>query len=196
MHHLYASNASQHECTRESHIRFWHAFSHRFFSREFRVLISYPLHSCNCKVFFLLLSLSYFYLFAIKYFSRSLSLFTFPIFLEGTYLRVGFLTIRSQGTPLFRYIFTIVISIYLDFCSLFPIFSIVHRWDAYARTLYVAFSAFLSTENDLHHNLRPNIGGHTSRHNSRVPSGLNGRGRGDALFLWEKKGYGGQTRSV
>lgn len=157
----------------------------------------FPIHCTRAIArFFLLLSLSFFYLFAIKYFPRSLSLFTFPIFLEGTYLRVGFLTIRSQGTPLFRYIFTIVISIYLDFCSLFPIFSIVHRWDVYARTLYVAFSAFLSTENDLHHNLRPNIGGHTSRHNSRVPSGLNGRGRGDALFLWEKKGYGGQTRSV
>lgn len=41
----------------------------------------------------------------------------------------------------------------------------------------MAFSAFLSTENDLHHNLRPNIGGHTSRHNNRVPSkNLNSRG--------------------
>lgn len=41
----------------------------------------------------------------------------------------------------------------------------------------MAFSAFLSTENDLHHYLRPNIGGHISRHNNRVPSGkLNSRG--------------------
>lgn len=59
----------------------------------------------------------------------------------------------------------------------------------------MAFSAFLSTENDLHHNLRPNIGGHTSRHNSRVPSeNLNGRARGgdgDVFFSREKKGYGG-----
>lgn len=41
---------------------------------------------------------------------------------------------------------------------------------ARTRASHVAFSAFLSTENDLHHNLRPNIGGHTSRHNNRVPS--------------------------
>lgn len=60
----------------------------------------------------------------------------------------------------------------------------------------MAFSAFLSTENDLHHNLRPNIGGHTSRHNSRVPSesNLNGQGEG-VLFLWEKvMGEGGEKR--
>lgn len=41
----------------------------------------------------------------------------------------------------------------------------------------MAFSAFLSTENDLHHNLRPNIGGYTSRHNTSAPSDVNGRGR-------------------
>lgn len=54
----------------------------------------------------------------------------------------------------------------------------------------MVFSAFLSTENDLHHNLRPNIGGYTSRHNHRVPSEGKlkraKRGRG-VIFRWEKE---------
>lgn len=53
----------------------------------------------------------------------------------------------------------------------------------------MVFSAFLSTENDLHHNLRPNIGGYTSRHNHRVPSEGKlkraKRGRG-VIFRWEE----------
>lgn len=112
-------NESQHERTRKSHIRFLHAFSHRFFSREFRVLISDPLHSYNCKIFFP--SLSYFFLSPFRHhrqiFSRSLSLFTFPIFLRGTYLRVDFLQLAHEArhVTLFRYIFTI---------SFFPLFSI------------------------------------------------------------------------
>lgn len=97
----------------------------------------FPIHCTRAIARFFPSSFSlFFYLFAIKYFPRSLSLFTFPIFLEGTYLRVGFLTIRSQGTPLFRYIFTIVISIYLDFCSFFPIFSIVRIDETHTRVLY------------------------------------------------------------
>lgn len=56
----------------------------------------------------------------------------------------------------------------------------------------MASSAFLSTENDLHHNLRPNIGGHTSRHNNRVPSEiLNGQGG-----YFKKKGDGMGEREI
>lgn len=64
----------------------------------------------------------------------------------------------------------------LFFLSLWFLRFFVATKRAYAY-LTVALSAFLSTENDLHHNLRPNSGGHTSRHNSRVPSEkLNGQG--------------------
>lgn len=60
---------------------------------------------------------------------------------------------------------------------------------------YVAFFAFLSTENDLHHNLRPNIGGHTSRHNSRVPS-KNLNGRGGVFFVGEGRVWVSNKKSL
>lgn len=112
--------------------------------------------------------------------------FYFPVFSKvRTYLRVGFLTTCSRGTP------RNVISIHPSpSFSLFSISSILYWWDAYARTLYVAFSAFLSTENDFHHNLRPNIGDHTSCHNSRVPSekATNLNGCGGVFFHGRRKG--------
>lgn len=80
----------------------------------------------------------------------------------------------------------------------FPLFNyylliiVLSRKRARTRASHVAFSAFLSTENDLHHNLRPNIGGHTSRHNNRVPSEiLNGQG---GCFAKKERVWDGRTR--
>lgn len=158
----------------------------------------FPIHCTRtiARSFFFSLSLSLlFHLFAVtvKYFSRSLSLFYFPDFSKVRIYVSAFLQLAHEARRimLFRYTLT-------TFFSLFRFLRFFSRWNAYARTLYVAFSAFLSTENDLHHNLRPNIGGHTSRHNSRVPSeNLNGReGEGGVFFFWEKEGYGGRTRGA
>lgn len=189
MHHLYAVmqvSMSEHV----NHILASHTLSPTASSpASFEFLISDPLHSYNCKVFFFSLL---FHFFAV---TENIFLVLFLLllsrFLESTYLLhvSAFLQLayEARRVTLLRYTLTI-------FFLSFSISPILCQWGAYARTLYVAFSAFLSTENDLHHNLRPNIGGHTSRHNNRVPSkNLNGRG---GWFLGEKDGYGGRTRGV
>lgn len=82
--HILASDTLLHTVSSPVNFEFW-----------------FPLH-CTRTIarFFPFFSLL-FYLFAVtvKYFSRSLFLFIFSIFLKGTYLRVGFLTTCSQGTP-------------------------------------------------------------------------------------------------
>lgn len=189
MHHLYAVmqvSMSEHV----NHILASHTLSPTASSpASFEFLISDPLHSYNCKVFS---SRSYFTFSPSPkiFFSCSFS-FYFPDFSKVHI----YYTCRLSYNLLTRH----VAWRYFDTPSLsfFSLFRFLRFFvnEVHTRvTLYVAFSAFLSTENDLHHNLRPNIGGHTSRHNNRVPSkNLNGRG---GWFLGEKDGYGGRTRGV
>lgn len=190
MHHLYAvMQVSMSEHVNHSRTHFSHALSHRFFSREFRIFDFRSTALVQLQGFFFSLL---FHFFAV---TENIFLVLFLLllsrFLESTYLLhvSAFLQLAHEArrVTLLRYTLTI-------FFLSFSISPILCQWGAYARTLYVASSAFLSTENDLHHNLRPNIGGHTSRHNNRVPSkNLNGRG---GWFLGEKDGYGGRTRGV
>lgn len=141
-----------------------------------------------------------FNLFCLKYFSRSLSRFvlSFLYFFEWYTIYkyciffIIFLYIYARHAKQHKY--------WIHF-FLFPLWSVFLSLILYATSTYearnhhahppshVVFSAFLSTENDLHHNLRPNIGGHTSRHNHRVPSEGKlkraKRGRG-VIFRWEE----------
>lgn len=145
-----------------------------FFPRALRSS-TFRLHSRTVsRIYIFLLSR---YSLSLKIFSSFsfslLFLYFSDIFLVNTFVsylfRQFFLT-NARRTTLFRNT--------LFFFSLSWIPSIL-RWNEACNTriLHVALFAFLSTENDLHHNLRPNSGGHTSRHNSRVPSeNLNGQG--------------------
>lgn len=121
-----------------------------------------------------------------RYFFLILSL-TFSIHLprvENLFLFYHFLVTRHAMATLYSH--TLLFSLSLEFSMN------LCRWSVHARASHVAFSAFLSTENDLHHNLRPNIGGHTSRHNNRMRSEIlnSQKGRGEGGGCFEKKGDG------
>lgn len=175
------------------YIYYTRALSHRFFSRELRILISDPLHLYNRPRHFPLILL--FHTVAENIFLVPFLSFTLSISrkVRTCHLSYDFL-IRHAVATLFN---TPTLFFFISFSL-----SLWFSWSlddvAYMRTSHFAFSAFLSTENDLHHNLRRNIGGHTSRHNNRVPSFeiLNGQG---GCFLGEgegeKEGNGGEGQA-
>lgn len=91
-------------------------FFHRFFFREFRIFISDPLHSYNCKVLFF----SFLFRRHRKYSPHFISLFTFSIFRRYVFTcRLQF-THEARRVTLFRYTLTISF-------SLFSISSILYR---------------------------------------------------------------------
>jgi len=159
---------------------------HAFF--RLRALISNPLHSYSRSRDWFWFSLLL--LITVESVSLFLSLFLisqwlfFPLQTRYASLVLS-LTVILPGTLCNDIWHVLTFSFFLlSFSNSYDSYSL--RWSA--RGSLVAFSAFLSTENVLHHNLRPNIGGHTSRHNNRVPSEiLNGQDGGGGMFREEKE---------
>jgi len=161
---------------------------HAFF--RLRALISNPLHSYSRSRDWFWFSLLL--LITVESVSLFLSLFLisqwlfFPLQTRYASLVLS-LTVILPGTLCNDIWHVLTFSFFLlSFSNSYDSYSL--RWSA--RGSLVAFSAFLSTENVLHHNLRPNIGGHTSRHNNRVPSEILNGQDGGGRDVSRRKGMG------